>query len=303
MQWRIGSVRITSIIEQELGGLNDLIRGALPDAVKEIGWLRPLFADEDGHLSGLIQSFVIETPKHLVVVDTCVGNDKERPIVEAWHKAQTEFLSRLRQAGFKEDGVDFVLCTHMHLDHVGWNTYWDGTAWKPTFPNARYLFADTEIDHWTTENAKDFPDPSTASSRREEADLAFSLAQVQTHRDSVQPIFDAGLADIVPTDHVLCSEVKLLPTPGHTPGHVSIHISSDGEEAIISGDCVHHPCQIAHPEWKTSVDVDPDLGIETRKKLFSRLEEQQSLLIGSHFNEPTAGKVEKKGDGYILIVD
>ncbi len=296
MEWTIGSTKITSIIEQDLALLGELIAPAEPDLIKKIAWLVPHFADADGHLKGIIQSFIVETPSKTIVVDTCVGNDKDRPIMEAWHKAQTNFMDRFTAAGFEPTAIDIVLCTHMHLDHVGWNTYWDGAEWQPTFPNARYLFADLEKEHWDREyNKMISADPPSRG--------LFKITQKNVHEDSVLPIFEKGLADVVSTTHQICPEVCLYPTPGHTPGHVSILISSEGENAIISGDCVHHPCQIAHPEWFTNADVDKERGIETRNELFKKLADTPTILIGSHFAEPTAGTIRKDGDSYRLETD
>ncbi len=296
MQWTIGSVRITSIVEQDLDFLNDLIVAAEPAAIKGIPWLVPHFADREGRLSGLIQSFVIETADRKIIVDTCVGNDKDRPAVDAWHMAQTAFLDRFKEAGFDPSAVDTVLCTHMHLDHVGWNTFWDGTNWQPTFPNARYLFAESELSHWQASYDEFINAPEPPKGRMKRTDK-------NVYEDSIRPILERDLADIVSTNHQVCEEVTLCPTPGHTPGHVSIQISSQGQSAIITGDCVHHPCQIANPDWHTHADVDAERGAETRRKLFSTLDGSQTLLVGSHFSEPTAGRIEADGSGFRLVTE
>jgi len=300
MAWMIGKAKVTSIYEQDLTDLNEIIWGAKRALIKEIGWLVPHFATEDGHLKGVIQCFVIETPTKTIVVDTCIGDGKDRRHFPHWHRLQTGFLDRFRAAGFDPAKVDCVLCTHMHVDHVGWNTQWDGQAWVPTFPNARYLFAKTEFDHWAREAGKPLADPATATSKREAGAMSFAHAMAETQRDSVQPIVDRGLADFVSTDHQVCDEVRLIPTHGHTPGHVSIAISSDGSQAVITGDCVHHPCQIARPEWFSVADHDGVASTATRRALFARVAAEKALLIGTHFAAPTAGLVEPDGDGFVL---
>ena len=151
MRQMIGSSRVTSIAEQELTGISDLLHGATPEAIADIDWLGPHFVDADGVLLGLVQAFVLEHEGRLIVIDTCVGNGKDVPVVEDWTGLDTDFLERFRAAGFDPDAVDVVLCTHLHLDHVGWNTYHDGERWLPTFPNARYLFNRAEYEFWQGE--------------------------------------------------------------------------------------------------------------------------------------------------------
>lgn len=300
MQWKVGRVTITSIVEQDLHDINELIVGAKRAAIKEIEWLAPRFAKDDGTLTGLIQCFVIETPSRTIVVDTCIGDGKDRKYFPHWHNLTTGFLERFRAVGFDTRKVDCVLCTHMHLDHVGWNTYRDGDRWVPTFPNARYLFADVEFEHWRKQNAGPLAAPESATTRSEAGALRFAHTQVQVHDDSIRPVFDQGLADIVSIDHVVCDEVRLVPTPGHTPGHVSIAITSDGQEALITGDCIHHPCQLARPDWPTFADHDRVRSCDTRRQLFAGIADRGALLVGSHFSRPTAVFIEAVGEGYRL---
>ena len=153
------------------------------------------FVDDDGRLVLSMHSLVIESGGRTIMVDTCIGNDKERNYPR-WNRMQSDFLERFSAAGFSVDQIDTVLCTHMHVDHVGWNTRWVNDTWVPTFPNAEYLFAEEEWSHW----------------REEEQEYGPVI------EDSVQPIFDAGLAVLVPQAHVVNDEVSLIPTPGHTPG-------------------------------------------------------------------------------------
>jgi glyoxylase-like metal-dependent hydrolase (beta-lactamase superfamily II) len=183
-----------------------------------------------------------------------------------------------------------MLCTHLHIDHVGWNTMKVDGKWVPTFPNARYLFARDEFNFWRDEDAQ----KSAAHSLYE--------LQLPVIADSVMPVFDAGLVELVDTGHRVCDEISLTPTLGHTPGHVSIKISSRGEEALITGDCIHHPCQMAHPDWSAHVDFDPTRSAKTRYELFSGLAGTPTLVIGTHFATPTAGRLVRDGDGFRLVV-
>src|SRR5262249_7826291 len=258
-KWTIGDVEIQTIVETDLTGILDVvIPEATKTAVQRIRWLVPHFADEGGVMSGYVQAFAIRTPTQRIVVDTCLGNDKDRDsVLPAWSRLQTNFLERLADAGFRADEVDTVMCTHMHLDHVGWNTRLDKGRWIPTFPNANYLFGRIEFDHWTK--------PAAGAS----SDGMSTDAQAKVNADSILPIVDAGLATFVETDHKVCNEISLMPSFGHTPGHVSVRVASKGASAIISGDFIHHPCQLAHPEWGSVADSDGPQAVQTRRRIFA----------------------------------
>jgi glyoxylase-like metal-dependent hydrolase (beta-lactamase superfamily II) len=182
-------------------------------------------------------------------------------------------------AGFAPDSIDTVLCTHLHVDHVGWNTRLAGGQWVPTFSNARYVFGKTEYEHW-----------------RDHSDETDKQA---VFNDSVKPIVDAGKAELVASDDRLGDEITLIPTPGHSPGHMSIHIRSDGEEGLLTGDVAHHPCQMAHLDWSSTADSDPVQSAVTRRELFSRFADTPTLVIGGHFN---AGHIRRDGDAFKFMV-
>ena len=300
MQWRIGDITITTIVEQELGDIATLIPGATAAVLAKVDWLRPDFVDAGGTMTGLIQAFIVDTPDLTVVVDTCVGNDKERPAIEAWHRQQRRFLEKFEAAGYPPASIDVVLCTHMHFDHVGWNTHLDGGNWKPTFPNARYLFAESEFRHWEKEVDKPALDPAQATSSEDMLHALLDGLTRQTRLDSVIPIVEAGLSELVPPDHHVCPGVHLTPTPGHTPGHVSVVITSRGETAFLTGDAMHHPVQIAVPELFTIADSSPEGAQRARKEILHQLADGDTLLIGSHFSAPTAGYVQTDQGGYRL---
>ncbi len=278
-RWQIGKVTITRIVELEVAGGSRFI---LPDATREaclpIEWMKPHFMTDEGRLIMSVHALVIEIGERRVVVDTCIGNDKQRNI-PTWTNLQTSFLQDLADAGYTREGIDTVLCTHLHTDHVGWNTMLVDGEWVPTFPNARYLLGREEWDYW---NAQD-----------ERGEMNESVIA-----DSVRPVVDAGLVDLVEMDHVLCDEVWLEPTPGHTPGHVSVRIESEGERALITGDFVHHPCQMARLDWASSADYDRDQARETRERMFAAEADDDVLIIGTHFATPTAGHIKRDGDAY-----
>jgi glyoxylase-like metal-dependent hydrolase (beta-lactamase superfamily II) len=281
LKWRVGEVTVTKIVELEItGGSRFLLPQATPEAILPIDWLQPDFADERGRLKMSIHALVVEAPSRRIVVDTCLGNDKENRRIPTWNKLQTSFLADLAAAGYPRETIDNVICTHLHVDHVGWNTMLTGGRWIPTFPRARYLMGRVEYAHWTTQH--------------ERQDMAAVLA------DSVAPVWDAGLVDLVETDHRLCDEISLVPTPGHTPGHVSVRIASRGEVALITGDFMHHPCQIARLEWSSTADSDPVEAQRTRERMLAGLAETPTLVIGTHFAGRTAGRILRDGDAFRL---
>ena len=298
MAIEIGRVRVTAIHEMDMHDMSPLIPAATPDAVMKTPWLSPNYVSADGVIHGVIQAFIVEAPDCLVVVDTCVGDNKDRKTAPEWKMLQSGFMDRFRAAGFDPAAVTHVLCTHMHVDHVGWNTTWTGKEWVPTFPNAQYLFADVELAFWEAQRSVPPADIPPDASPLEKGAALFDLDQRQTHRDSVQPIFDAGLAKVVSTDQKVSESIRLIPTPGHTPGHVAVSIDSEGATAVITGDCIHHPCQIANPDWSTIVDTDAAQGTQTRYTLLEKMAKSGGLLIGTHFAAPSAGRVTPEDKGF-----
>jgi glyoxylase-like metal-dependent hydrolase (beta-lactamase superfamily II) len=277
LTWQIGDVKITQIVELTTASIGPhLLPQATPELLGAVDWLAP-FVDAQHRIVLSIHALVLETKDRCLVVDTCIGNDKERTYPR-WNRMQGRFLQDFVAAGFALERVDTVLCTHMHVDHVGWNTRLVDGRWEPTFANARYLFAEKEWQHWSREPQEYGP----------------------VIEDSVQPIFDRGLADLVSESHRVSDEIRLEPTPGHTPGHVSVHITSRGEEAVITGDMIHHPCQILRPEWSSTADVNPDAAATTRAQFVERYADRPVLIIGTHFAAPTAGRIVRDGGRYRL---
>ena len=282
LRWRISDVTVSRIVEFEgPGGLGRYLPDATRERVQEIAWLKPHFATPEGRLIGAIHALVIETPSVSIVVDTCVGNDKARQ-VPAWNMLQTAFLDDMAAAGHPPESIDFVMCTHLHVDHVGWNTRLVDGRWRPTFANAKYLFGRREYEFWSARGDDERFGP------------VFS--------DSVKPVIDAGLVELVETDHLITPGIRLVATPGHTPGHVSVMIESNGERALITGDMLHHPCQLAHPEWGAVVDEDKPQAVATRRHVFETFADTPTLVIGTHFAAPTAGLIVRDGDAYRLDV-
>lgn len=215
-----------------------------------------------------VQGFLLKTPKHNILVDSCVGNDKTVPARADWHqRSGTRFMASLTAAGLDVGDVDFVMCTHLHTDHIGWNTRLQDGRWVPTFPNARYLMprADEE-DH-----------------RERNSDM---------YVESVLPVIEAGQADLVEAGQTLGDHVTLIPTPGHTPGHVSVEVKSGDHRAVITGDALHSTVQCWHPEWHFKYDADAEMAVSSRRALLENASESGCLVLGSHFALPSLGRVK-----------
>jgi len=283
--WKIGNVEVTRIVEvnNHSDPLDFLLPGGSPEIMKKYDWLFPYFATAEGDMLISFQCFVVKAGDRRIMVDTCIGNDRWREH-DIFNDMQTNFLEDLERAGCPPQTIDTVLCTHLHFDHVGWNTHKVDGKWVPTFPNARYLFGNKEWDHW-----KDMP--------RDGGVLSQHLV------DSIQPILDAGLAEFVDPDHRVAEEVRLIPTPGHTPGHVSIHISSQGKDAVITGDLMHNPVQMAVPDMPSNFCIDGQMACNTRRKFLETYENRKALIIGSHFCDPTAGWIIPDARNWRFEVD
>jgi glyoxylase-like metal-dependent hydrolase (beta-lactamase superfamily II) len=246
-------------------------------------WLTPTFVDPDGRVVLCIQGFIIKTRHHTILIDACVGNHKPRPTRPHWNMMNTDrFEKGLAAAGVGVNEVDFVMCTHLHTDHVGWNTRLENGRWVPTFPNARYIMADRELEHWTqkeNENPAGFP----------------------WITDSVLPIVAAKRAQIVKSDFALEESVQCIPTPGHTIDHFSVLVGKGGADALITGDMIHSPLQGKYPELGMMVDYDSGQAGRTRRKIFDRFCEQPTIVCATHFPMPSTGRVRRWGDGYKFV--
>jgi len=288
MHWKVGDTKITKVTEIVYPEFSDVIPAATPDVVKKVGWLFPHFVTPEGALSLSIHSLIVDTPGATLIVDTCIGNGRDRDPFEVMSQLSTSYLEDMKGAGYDPDGIDYVLCTHLHLDHVGWNTQLVDGKYVPTFPNASYLMDQKELDLFGNID--------------ENTEEDFFKIQRRVFEDSMQPVIDAGLTKPVqgPTD--VCDGVRLIATPGHTPGHCSVIVESKGESAMITGDFVHHPIQFHDPGLASPFDIDNDAAIATRRRVFGEYADTPTLIIGTHFAGPTAGKLVRDGDGYRLDV-
>jgi glyoxylase-like metal-dependent hydrolase (beta-lactamase superfamily II) len=279
LRWKIGDVTVTRVVESTpVLDPSAFFPVSTPDDwARHREWLVPNFVDENGQVLLSIHMLVVESRGQTIVVDCCVGDGKTLPYDLG---PRAGFLDELRAAGYDPAAVDTVLCTHLHFDHVGWNTRLVDGQWVPTFPNARYLFGRVEWEHWSA---------------------SVDEEPVHVLAESVRPVVDAGLSQLVESDHRITDEVWLEPTPGHTPGHHSVRISSGGAEAVITGDMTHHPVQIAEPHWGISADVDPARATETRRKFVDQYGGTPVLVIGTHYAGPTAGHIVSEGGAWRFV--
>jgi glyoxylase-like metal-dependent hydrolase (beta-lactamase superfamily II) len=284
--WHIGDVEIARIVEVNAfeDNISMLLKDETAEYVRQHAWLRPHFATPEGLMKISFQAFVLRSRGKSVMIDTCIGADRKREY-DVFCNLQSTFLTDLAVAGFPAESIDTVLCTHLHFDHVGWNTRLVDGHWVPTFPQARYLFGKAEFDHWT-----------------------HLRATGEYHHfghlvDAVDPIVAAGLVDYITPDYQLTDEVSLFPTPGHTPGHVSVLIRSRDQEAVITGDLMHHPIQLIDPAREANFDMDKPQGAQTRQAFVDRFGGTGVLVIGSHFCDPTGGWIVRHGSGWKLVTE
>lgn len=265
---RIGSAAVDGVLEWA-GSYRDPLE-MYPDATREAverhrGWLEPDSLDpESGALVMAFQSYLLRTDRLTILVDTCVGNDKNRPLRPNWHRRNWPWMDNLRACGVTPEEIDVVLCTHLHTDHVGWNTRLEDGRWTPTFPNARYLFHEKEYAYW----------------QREYRDQEWLR---DAFEDSVLPVVEAGRAVMVAGDHEIDHGLFLEPAPGHTPGAVCLHLKDGGQHAVFCGDLMHHPLQVPEAQWSSIFCTDPDLSRRTRMAFVDRFAETDSMVLPAHF--------------------
>jgi glyoxylase-like metal-dependent hydrolase (beta-lactamase superfamily II) len=281
MTFKAGDATIHRIIEMEVGFTPAL--EFLPNLTKDVldanrSWMHPAALDANDNLVLCFQSYVVKTGKHNILIDSCVGNDKERTARPLWHKKKDDaFMRGLAAAGLTLNDIDFVLCTHLHVDHIGWNTRLENGRWVPTFPKARYIFSKTELDFWLDEAKKT------------------DLPQIV---DSVIPIVEAKACDVVTSDHSLNDLITLIPTPGHTIDHYAVTLGKGGKDAVFTGDLIHTPLQALHPELAMRVDYNPAQGIASRKRFLETYCDTNTLCCFAHFPSPSKGYVKRWGDGF-----
>jgi glyoxylase-like metal-dependent hydrolase (beta-lactamase superfamily II) len=251
-----------------------------PDLVApHMDWFAPNHFDpKSGRLVVSMHSWLVRTPQHTILIDTCVGDHTHMPGLPAYHMQQFPYLENLAAAGVQPEEIDYVLCTHLHSDHVGWHTRLVDGRHVPTFPNARYVISKTEFDL------------AAASENAEDNNGAFL--------NRIMPVVDAGLSELVTGDHGIGDHLTITPAPGHTPGHVAMTLSNGGEDGLFIGDALHSAIQGVFPDWNSAFCQDPDQARATRRTLLEHCCEHNALLMPQHFGIPYATRVRAKGDAF-----
>jgi len=284
----IGGATVTRV--EEMPGPSFRLSTLFPDWDDSVfdthrDWLVPNYVNaEKMSVVMSLHSWIIRTAHHTILVDTCIGNHKERLPAERWHMQETPYLEALADAGLRPEDIDYVMCTHLHPDHVGWNTQLKDGRWVPTFPNARYLFSRTEYEHFAAFAA-------TADEQNMDR-LCFN--------DSVLPVVEADRAEMTDGDHRIGDHLLIEPAPGHTPGHVTLKLDNGDGAAIFTGDILHHPLQVWHPEWNSRFCALPDEARKTRRNVLDYCAERGALLMPAHFGTPHCGHVHREGHAFTL---
>lgn len=246
-------------------------------------WMVPNHYDTaSGWIKLSVHSWLIRIGGRTVLIDGCVGNHKPRPLRPKWHMMNTPYLDRLAAAGVRPQDVDMVMCTHLHMDHVGWNTRLENGRWVPTFPKARYVFSRADYDHYLALDRDPEKGPVNQGS----------------FRDSVLPVVESGQADMIAGAHTLDEHLSITPYPGHTPGTVGIDLDSQGRKAMFIGDILHHVIQIYHPEWNSFACGEAVGARQSRRKVLECCADSGALLMPAHFGDPFVCHIDRAGENF-----
>ncbi len=285
VEGRIGNVDIARIYDSSLRG--ETMQTWFPMFDREVlrpheHWLCPDHYDaESGHFEMPVHSWLLQVGGKNVLIDSCIGNDRDRPLVSEMHRLNTRYLDRLHAAGLRPEDIDYVLCSHLHVDHVGWNTQLVDGRWVPTFPNARYIFNRTEYE-------------ATKEAAASDAVPQFIR---NVFADAIYPVVEAGKVDLVEDGHELLGCLRLEAAPGHSPGHVRIELRSEGALGIFTGDILHSPVQVPMWEWSSKVCSDAAQSADSRRKLLEFATSEGGLILAGHFVSPYVGRIrDERGE-------
>jgi glyoxylase-like metal-dependent hydrolase (beta-lactamase superfamily II) len=284
--FRIGQATITRV-EETCGPtypIIDIFPECSSAVLSEYGhWLAPSHFDaQTGLIKLSVHSWLLQIGRQKILVDACCGNNKVKPGRPFWHMLNVPFLERLAKAGAQPDEIDYVMCTHLHHDHVGWNTQLLDGRWVPTFPNARYVISKTDFQYY----------------RKLDSDDKTAPAEMGTFRECVLPLVEAGRAELVSGDHRLNEHIELMPAPGHSAGHVVFKLEAAGERAVFTGDVLHHLLQVYYPDWNFPKNSDPEQARASRRRVLEHCASSGALVLPAHVGAPFAGHIEATGRGF-----
>ncbi|MGV9384077.1 MBL fold metallo-hydrolase [Nonomuraea sp. NPDC003707] len=249
-------------------------------------WLEPHFVDPETRIvNAAIQTWLLRSEGRNILIDTGVGNHKERPYAPVWSRLDTGFLDNLARAGVRPEDVDLVVNTHLHVDHVGWNTYLDDRAWVPTFPNATYLMPKTDFDFWNPAN---------------EHEPLLGRGNQNVFEDSVAPVHEAGLTTLWEDSYTIDANLRLESAPGHTPGSSVVVLESGADRAVFVGDLLHSPVQLVEPDANSCFCEDPAAARATRRKVLGWAADRNALVVPAHLGGQGAAEVRREGSGFAI---
>jgi glyoxylase-like metal-dependent hydrolase (beta-lactamase superfamily II) len=285
--WTIGSVTVMRV-EEQLGiaqvPCERYFQGFEREVLeRHIGWLAPdHYSPEHDRVVTSVHSWLIRSGGLTILIETCGGNHKDRPWTPRFHQRDLPFLQNLRAAGAAPEDIDLVLCTHLHADHVGWNTRLSDGRWVPTFPNAKYVFSRIDDAYWDVRR-----NPAMASDPRHMA-----------YEDSVLPVIQSGQAVLVDDGYDVTSRISVEAAPGHSPGHVLFRLADEGQRAVFCGDVIHHVLQVYAPHWNHMADEWPAEAALSRRRLLESCVEQGALMFPIHFGAPHVALIEDAPTGF-----
>jgi glyoxylase-like metal-dependent hydrolase (beta-lactamase superfamily II) len=240
---------------------------------------------DDSMIHVAMQSWLLRSEGRTILIDTAVGNDKTRPGVPVWDHQDLDYLGNLARAGVKPEDVDLVVNTHLHVDHIGWNTRLAGDTWVPTFPNATYLMPRIDFEYWNPAKNPNIPGGSNE-------DNGF--------RDSVAPVHASGQVQLWENTHIIDANLRLEAAPGHTPGSGVVTLTSRRDKALFAGDILHTPLQIAHPQHNSCFCDDPAQARTTRRRLLNWAADNGALVLPAHLSGHSALEIEHKDDDFAI---
>lgn len=290
-QTRIGDIEVLRVEEMLTPGFDPsfLFPDYEPEVLKQFPQLAEpnFFHEASGKLMSSMHSWLLRVGDRIILIDTACGNQKVRsyPAFQRFHMLQLPYLERLAECGIRPEDVTLVINTHLHVDHVGWNTRLEGERWVPTFPNARYIMGRAELAHW----------------RDPEGGLRVHPMGAEVLADSVDPVIDAGLVDLIDYHEEILPGITVQPVQGHTAGQMAVRVTSCGQTALFTGDSFHQPMQVYRPDWSSRFCEDPALANATRRALFDEAAETNAVLFPAHAGVPHAGRVVRKGERFSFV--